>query len=447
MEIQEYTDRMKELEDCNLAILDKCKAEKREPDADEAKSIDEALTEFEGLEKGRLRAEKVAKMAERNRQTAGRKIQPEESDTQLMSRKDPEQLSRPNVVQNRGTWDWDHFGSFAKAVQVASMPGRTMDPRLSARLAPTTAGTEGTGADGGFAVPPDFRTAIQELVAAEDSLIGRTDQQKSSSNIFTVPKDATTPWQSTGGVQAYWDGELAQLTQSKPNLTEERIPLDKLTCLIPVSEELLEDAPAMNGYLLSKAPQKMAFKVNLAIVQGSGTGQPTGILNSGCLVTVAQEGSQNDTILFPNVLKMWSRCYAPARLKSVWLINQDVEPQLMGMEFPGTASNVPVYLPAGSIAGSPFSTIFGRPVIPTQACETLGDVGDIILADLSSYLTIQKVGGVRSESSIHLWFDYDTTAFKFIWRVGGRPWYDSAIDPRDGSNTLSPFVTLAVRAG
>jgi len=445
MEIQEYTDRMAELETCNQAILDKCLSEKREPDKEEAKAIDDGIKEFEDMEAGKLRAERVAQMADRNRQSAGRQVKPEVVE-EAQAQKTGE-LSKPNVVQNRGTWDWDHFGAFAKAVQVASLPGRPMDPRLSARLAPTTAGTEGAGADGGFAVPPDFRTAIQELVAAEDSLIGRTDQRSSSSNIFTVPKDATTPWQSTGGVQAYWDGELAQLTQSKPNLTEERIPLDKLTCLIPVSEELLEDAPAMNGYLLSKAPKKMAFKVNLAIVQGTGVGQPTGILNSGCLVTVAQEGSQNDTIVFANVIKMWSRCYAPARLNAVWLINQDIEPQLLAMEFPGTASNSPVYLPAGNIAGSPFATIMGRPVIPTQACETLGDVGDILLVDLSSYLTIQKVGGIRSESSIHLWFDYDTTAFKFIWRIGGRPWYDSAIDPRDGSNTLSPFVTLAVRAG
>lgn len=88
----------------------------------------------------------------------------------------------------------------------------------------------------------------------------------------------------------------------------------------------------------------------------------------------------------------------------------------------------------------------GRPVVPTEACQTLGDKGDIILADLNQYLTATKTSGVRVETSIHLWFDYDITAFKFVMRVAGKSWFDAAIAPRNGSLTRSPFVTLAERA-
>jgi len=47
--------------------------------------------------------------------------------------------------------------------------------------------------------------------------------------------------------------------------------------------------------------------------------------------------------------------------------------------------------------------------------------------------------------SIHLWFDYDTTAFRFVLRIAGQPWWSAAADPRDGSATYSPFVALAER--
>ncbi len=88
----------------------------------------------------------------------------------------------------------------------------------------------------------------------------------------------------------------------------------------------------------------------------------------------------------------------------------------------------------------------GRPVIPSQACETIGDKGDIFFADFSQYLLLLKSGvNPRIETSMHLWFDQDLTAFKFVLRVGGIPWWSTTQPARDGSATYSPFVTLEAR--
>jgi HK97 family phage major capsid protein len=212
-----------------------------------------------------------------------------------------------------------------------------------------------------------------------------------------------------------------------------------------MSEESIEDAPSMTAFLNKKVPEKMAFAINYAIVQGNGAGKPLGIMNSPALVSVAKEtGQLADTLETANLLKMYSRMYGPSRSRAVWLINQDIEPQLFQLTM-GTNS-MPVYLPPNGLAQAPFATIMGRPVIPTQACETIGDQGDIIFADLSQYMTVTKTnGGVRQEVSMHLWFDQDMLAFKFVFRVGGQPWWSAAVSPRDGSNTLSPFVTLDAR--
>lgn len=465
---KEYEALMQDLKDtlldCNEQIQTvqaKADAEKRDLTEDEEKQIDTLFAQFEATEEEIKRRERIQAQTDKLRESAGSQSEPNApspqnkahlNEPQNFQRK--ERTPRIEVAQDRGKWGFHDFGEFAQSVAKANNRyNGVIDPRLrSIQNAPSTYGNEGTGADGGFAVPPDFRTAIMEKVMGEQSLLSRTDQMTTSSNHITFPKDETTPWQTSGGFQVYWEGEADQLSQSKPALKEETVKLNKLTALVPVTEELLEDAPSMNGYLNRKVPEKMDFAINLALVQGTGVGKPMGILNSDCLVSVAKDTSTSpvqaaDTIRFKNLTDMWSRMYAPCRANAVWLINQDIEPQLYQMAFdPKASSKVPVYLPPTGAAGTPYGTLLGRPVIVTEACETLGDQGDIILADMSQYLSAVKVGGVRSDVSIHLWFDYDTTAFRFIFRVGGQPWWSSAIDKRDGSNTLSCFVTLDERA-
>jgi len=102
-------------------------------------------------------------------------------------------------------------------------------------------------------------------------------------------------------------------------------------------------------------------------------------------------------------------------------------------------------MPPNGLAGAPVRTLKGRPLIPCEYCATLGTVGDIVLVDLSYYITALQ-GGVQTASSIHLRFDYAETAFRTMTAIDGQPWLQSALTPFKGSNTLSPFISLATRA-
>jgi hypothetical protein len=46
---------------------------------------------------------------------------------------------------------------------------------------------------------------------------------------------------------------------------------------------------------------------------------------------------------------------------------------------------------------------------------------------------------------MHLYFDQGVTAFRWTLRVGGQPWLSTPITRKNGSNTLSHFVTLQAR--
>jgi HK97 family phage major capsid protein len=87
----------------------------------------------------------------------------------------------------------------------------------------------------------------------------------------------------------------------------------------------------------------------------------------------------------------------------------------------------------------------GRPIIPIEQAPTLGTVGDISFVDWTQYMMAEK-GGMQSASSIHVKFTTDETAFRFVKRVAGQPSWSSKLTPFKGSNTQSPYVTLATRA-
>ena len=106
---------------------------------------------------------------------------------------------------------------------------------------------------------------------------------------------------------------------------------------------------------------------------------------------------------------------------------------------------MPLILPAGSgLNASNFPTFLGIPFVPVEYCATLGDAGDIVLADLGQYLLVDQ-GQMEAASSIHVRFDYGEEAFRVTYRCDGQPMWKSALTPFKGSNTISPFITLAAR--
>lgn len=355
-----------------------------------------------------------------------------------------------NSTQDQGGWGFGHAGEYFQAVRNASI-GRGIDDRLVHNAA-TTYGSEGVGPDGGFAVPPDYRSSIQQLVGGEGSMLGMTDAQQTSSNQLIVPVDEAAPWHSSG-VRAYWMDEAGAATQTKPDLKPLTVRANKLGALVYLTDELLEDAPAMGAYVNSKAPLAMNWKINDAIINGDGVAKPLGLLNAPCKVTVTKEGSQSAaTLLAMNILKMWARLLPDSQQRAVWLYNVDILPQLASLNFQfkdntgaGIAAGAAAFMPPGGLSGNTYATLMGRPMIPTEACQTLGTEGDIILWDPMGYLSVTKRQGVRQDMSIHVEFEKDLTAFRFIFRVGGQPWLSGPVARANGSNTLSTVVTLQTR--
>lgn len=424
---------------------------------DELTDEDEAeISEIEGqIEKAKkiLNRKRTIKNARDSKRSRGRRAAPGDGG----ERDENGNITVPAQVRNAEEAARHGFRSFGEFALMVGRSGKS-DAEATTRLnnAATTYGSESSGADGGFAVPPEFRTMIWEKVTGTPSLMSRCTPMETAGNSLTIPKDETTPWDNASGVQVYWTGEADQVTQTKPELETANLRLNKLMALVPMTEELMEDAPGLESWLRSKLPTKMVAKINTAIVRGTGAGQPKGIINSDSIITVTKEVSQDAaSVLMPNINNMWNRLFADLRSNAIWLINQEVEPQLEGMQFipaneHGTATsnvNFPVYLPAGGLADTPFARLKGRPVVPVPPCSALGSLGDIILTDLSQYTILTKAGaGMQEAVSMHFFFDQGINAFRMTFRVTGEPMWNNVIDPEQGSNTYSWAVVLEDRS-
>ncbi len=344
------------------------------------------------------------------------------------------------------------FGQFVGAVRAAALRPSAADERLAFGAAATTYANEGTGADGGFLVPPQYAAEIMSVIEGNESLLTRVRNIPVSSNTLILPASEETA-HGTNGVQAYWDAEAATMTQTKPVFQNREIKLNRLTALVPVTEESLEDSAALGAWVQMLAGEKMAFKVTDAILNGTGVGSPLGILAAPGTVSVAKETSQvAATIVAENVLKMWTRMPRANRSRAVWLVHSDTEVQLaqLNVKVKNVAGSenvggIPVSFTPPSALTGPDALLMGRPVLPVESCAALGTVGDIVLADLSQYIAITK-GAVKADQSMHLYFDQNIRAFRFVLRMGGQPWLSAAIARKNGSSTLGHFVSLATRA-
>ena len=349
------------------------------------------------------------------------------------------------------------LGEQLQAVIRSQSPGSTVDPRLLEVRAPTGL-NEAVGADGGFLVQTDMAAGVWRKVFESGQILNRVRRIPISSNangttINYLKENSRATGSRWGGVQVYRAAEAGLYTASKPQFDRWTLNLEKLVGLVYLTDDVMQDASQLEAIVREILPQEMTFTLEDEIIRGNGVGRCLGILNGGCLVTVAKETSQAaDSVLYENIVKMYSRMYARGYPNAVWLINQDVIPQLtqMAVKIKNVAGTENVggsaaYLPPGGLSGLPYGTLLGRPVVPCEQCATVGDAGDIILADFSQYVLIEK-GGIDVASSIHVQFLYGESVLRFTWRNNGRPLWPTALTPFKGSNTQSPFVTLAERA-
>jgi HK97 family phage major capsid protein len=371
---------------------------------------------------------------------------------QLERPSEPLTLIRNQKFINMNTGPFSTFGEFCQSIAAAARPGARVDERLYSIKAAATGLGETIPSDGGFLVQQDFRNDLLNGMMQTSLLASRCMRIEISANSNSVKLNAfdETSRASTrfGGIQSYWIDEAQLKTASQPKFRQIELSPKKLIGVCYATDELLADATALDGVLRRAFASEFGFQLDNVILNGTGAGQPLGILQSAALVTVAAQAGQHLTVVAENIFDQWSRLLPGSEQSAIWVCNKNVLPSLYTMSVAVGTGGVPVYMPANQIAGQPFQTLMGRPLISCEQCATLGTTGDIILADFANGYILAQKGGIQSDMSIHVQFLYDESVFRFVLRVDGQPVRASALTPYKGgaSYTQSHFVALATRS-
>ena len=448
--------KLKELkarrEDCRLkaiAILDKAIKEKRDNTDDEKAEMDRLEKEMRGWEQQIVRFEvfkpdgKETEPTTDDTKDESEDDTDEETDEETNSKKNPVKPKEP--VGKDGDRAFRSLGEQMMAVYRAAQPGGRIDNRLSTRAASGL--NESNPSDGGFLVQKDFVGELLKRAYETGILASRIRKISISTNanglkINAIDEDSRKNGSRYGGIQTYWEGEANEITASKPKFRQIEMNLKKLTGLCYVTDELMQDAAALETVIKQAFAEEFGFKLDDAILSGTGAGCPLGILKSGALVKIDKEDKQTEKVVVENITKMYARIPSKSKTKAVWFINPEIEPTLYTLKIGET----PVYIPAGGLSAKPYGTLLGLPVIPLEQCSELGETGDIVLVDLNEYLGIDKGGkGIDAQSSIHVRFLYDENVFRFIFRFDGQPLWNKTLKPYKGAADISPFVALNKR--
>jgi HK97 family phage major capsid protein len=339
------------------------------------------------------------------------------------------------------------FGDFLSAVRRAAITHQ-IDPRL--RQASLGA-NETVPEDGGFLVDSQLADALLMRAFRVARIASRARRvpigaDKNGLKINALKDDSRTTGSRWGGVQMYHIGEGESLTPSRPRFRQLNLQLKKMAGLLYATDELLQDSTALGAVISQAYPEELAFNLDDVMFEGTGGAMGLGFMNAGCKVAIAKESGQGAaTIVFENITKMMARLPASSAANAEWWINQDCTPALMALHQVIGTGGVPVYLPPGGLSTAPYGTLLGRPVIPIEYCNTLGTEGDIVLADPTSYIMIDK-GDIQYATSIHVAFLTNEQAFRFIYRYDGQPIDDKPITPFKGTDKQSTFITLQTRA-
>jgi len=414
----------------HLAVAEKimvaCDDEGREPNEIEAKRVDSALNAIDRLEK----LEKVEMTANRLHAPVTRATRPslpEGPSSQVASFGPRVGRIFPEGGDRGG---FNSLGEYIAAV---------VDPRK------IRAGqTIGTPSQGGFLAPDGWGFDLLDFFVEQSPILSRcwVVPMKEGSLKLPAPDDRDHSG-SIAGLAGVWLGEAATMSYDTVICRQIELTANKLGILTKMSREFAQDAGQSEWFVRNVMSKAARFYLDNSLVNGTGAGQPLGLLNAPGKITVDKEAGQvAQTLNYQNVVKMYE-ALTPEAEGAFWLCSPSVKDQLFALNAAVGAGGVQFW-PALNQA-QPINELLGMPIFYSEHCQLLGTEGDVFLINPRGYVI-----GMRQEliidASPHVLFTTDETALRLIIRIDAQPVQSTYLTLKDGTTTVSDIVTLQTRS-
>lgn len=262
-------------------------------------------------------------------------------------------------------------------------------------------------------VPPEFRAELQQLPYDQPSVFDRVTVIPSSTGTVTWPALVQTASNEFGGVAFQWLGEGATKPETEPEFEQKEIVTHELSGYTEISERLLARSSINLETLLAELFRgAMVYTIDNAILQGSGTGQPLGVINTTGINLVTRATAE--AVGYADLVNLKHAVKAVHRGGATFVLEDSVE---LGLELLTDTQGRPLF--NASVANGPYDRLTGYPYIVGTNNTSLGYVGDIVYGNLRHYVLVMEEDITLARSE-HVKFRTNKIAFKVFTVVGGR---------------------------
>lgn len=325
---------------------------------------------------------------------------------------------------------------------------------------------ESSAITGGYTLPPQFESQLYE-VAVEGAIVEkRSKKQPLTARTCIIPAlDQTNTSFSAvagqsnllAGLVASWTAEAATRKESEPLFRNIVGTAWELSFYALASNNLLADnAVGLDALLTQLFGTAIGWYKEYAYFQGTGVGQPLGMLNSGCVIKVTGTGGANSsTLYYADLANMIGHVYWPTRNdKLCWVVHPTGIAKILQLNDNSAGSN------SGRLLFQPYNQgaqeaipesdgpqsigrLLGYPCLVSEKVPALGSDGWLGLYDMSQYCTFERLD-IEIAVSPHVEFLNNQMAWRILARCDGQPLLNKAITYADAgaSSTASPFVIL-----
>lgn len=296
---------------------------------------------------------------------------------------------------------------------------------------------ESSGTQGGYTVPPDLALGMMRDFST-GSLLRRhgayVHPMKTLQCNLPIPDISTAQSAGVdpylGGFQMTWGTPEDQaLAQTGMNFRDVVLTAWPLGGVVYASNTFLADAVGVEAWLTRLFGNGAAWYQDYAFFQGNGVSKPQGMIAAPGAVKVTRGtgGAVKAADVQSMMTKMLPSAYDDGL---VWFCHPTVIAQFNNTNFPGWVANYDLQM-------------YGRPIIPTGKCSTLGTQGDLILAAPSLYIIGERLQfEIMVSPEEPTGYKNNQSAIRVYSRVDGQPATAAPITLADGSSTAAPFVVL-----
>jgi HK97 family phage major capsid protein len=238
-----------------------------------------SLEEYEKIEQKESELRDLKKMIEGEKKLRGMKEE--------LSQPQPEPVTKQEPVEQRTEQGFESFGHYLQAVIRASIPSGAFigdkptgvtDKRLlnikQAEQRAASGMSEGVPADGGFLLQTEYMDELVTKIHNTGKLASRCRQiaispKVSALKIPGVDESSRADGSRHGGIRAYWTSEAAEKEKSKPKFRQINLEPQKLTGLVYLTDELMQDVDALGTFVSDIMTEEFGFKIDDAIINGT----------------------------------------------------------------------------------------------------------------------------------------------------------------------------------